>query len=49
MAIRALPNGKRLNVLDGHNDRVNEVIFSPDGRYIISSSYDGTTRLWAVE
>lgn len=47
--VRELPSSRLLKVLDGHTDVVNEVIFSPDGRYLISSSYDGTTRLWAVE
>ncbi len=30
----------------GHNDSVNSVAISPDGRYILSGSDDGTMKLW---
>ncbi|MGB4600428.1 MAG: caspase family protein [Trichlorobacter sp.] len=32
----------------GHTDLVNAVVFSPDGRYILSGSNDTTMRLWEV-
>jgi toxoflavin biosynthesis protein ToxC len=31
-----------------HNDVVNDCEFSPDGRYLVSSSDDWTARLWSV-
>jgi WD40 repeat protein len=34
--------------LNGHTDRVHAVAFSPDGRTLISGSYDDTARLWDV-
>ena len=34
--------------LTGHTDRVHSVAFSPDGRTLLSGSYDGTARLWDV-
>jgi WD40 repeat protein len=34
--------------LAGHTDRVHAVAFSPDGRTLLSGSYDGTARLWDV-
>jgi WD40 repeat protein len=34
--------------LTGHTDRVHAVAFSPDGRTLLSGSYDGTARLWDV-
>src|SRR5438445_13038401 len=32
----------------GHQDGVWSVVFSPDGRQALSSSYDHTVRLWDV-
>ncbi|ETO19380.1 WD-40 repeat protein [Reticulomyxa filosa] len=37
-----------LKVFDGHSDYVKNVKFSPDGTKVISSSYDGSSRIWDV-
>ncbi|BAY98377.1 pentapeptide repeat-containing protein [Tolypothrix tenuis PCC 7101] len=34
------------NIFSGHIDNVNRLAFSPDGKYIVSSSRDNTVRLW---
>ncbi|CAE6490354.1 unnamed protein product [Rhizoctonia solani] len=34
--------------LEGHSATVNSLIFSPDGAYIVSGSYDRTIRTWSV-
>ena len=34
---------------EGHTDTVNSVVFSPDSRRIVTTSYDGTARVWDAE
>ena len=35
-----------IRTLEGHGDGVSSAIFSPDGRYIATGSWDGITRIW---
>jgi WD40 repeat protein len=39
-------SGKCLRVLEGHKEHVTSASMSPDGRYGLSASWDGTLRLW---
>ena len=34
------------HVLQGHTNLVNSVAFSPDGRHLVSGSFDQTIRVW---
>lgn len=36
-------------ILKGHTDKVESAAFSPDGKRIVSSSEDGTIRIWETE
>lgn len=42
------PKKARLLILDGHYDAVSSCAFSSDGGHLVSSSSDGTLRVWDV-
>jgi WD40 repeat protein len=44
-----LSTGKEVHCLKGHTGLVSGVAFFPDGRRILSGSFDRTLRLWDVE
>ncbi|MBU4256861.1 WD40 repeat domain-containing protein, partial [Patescibacteria group bacterium] len=41
-------NKNHTKIFSGHSDFVESVVFSPDGKYIISGSGDNTIRLWDI-
>ena len=51
----SLERGKQISwpsinsILQGHTNWVTSVAFSPDGKYIVSGSYDGTMRIWDAQ
>ena len=38
-----------LQTLQGHQDSVESVVFSPDGKQIATASWDNTARVWSVD
>lgn len=49
VAAEAESRGVARHVFEGHDDVINAVVFSPDGRQIASASTDETIRIWNVE
>jgi WD40 repeat protein len=41
-----LDRGKNIATLQGHTSSIRSVAFDPEGRMLVSSSEDGTIRLW---
>jgi WD40 repeat protein len=41
--------GRELATLHGHQSWVRTAVFSPDGRFIITASTDGTARIWQID
>ncbi len=37
---------ERIHTLEGHHGIVNGIDFSPDGRHVLSTSFDATVKLW---
>ena len=44
-----VPKFKCLKTLEGHSNSVTSVAYSPDGRKIISGSWDKTIKIWGEE
>jgi WD40 repeat protein/tRNA A-37 threonylcarbamoyl transferase component Bud32 len=42
-------DGRCIRTFEGHNEFINSVCFSPDGKTALSGSYDKTIKLWNVE
>ena len=41
--------GKVVRTVSMHDDHVDRIRFGPDGRMMLTSSWDGTTKLWRVD
>ncbi|HRE46862.1 MAG TPA: NB-ARC domain-containing protein [Aggregatilineales bacterium] len=44
-----LPHPSLIRTLTGHGSGVTGCLFTPDGNEIVSSSYDGTLKIWHIE
>ena len=41
-----MSTGDIIATFEGHNNTVTSVLFTPDGKFLASGSYDGTMLLW---
>src|SRR6185503_8367966 len=48
-ALEALDDLRELRTLKGHRESVSSVEWSPDGKLVLTASYDGTAALWDPE
>ena len=46
--MRKVSSGGRIKTFIGHSSVVRSVVFSPDGEYLVSGSYDMTIGVWRV-
>lgn len=46
MSIWDLETGRKLGRFEGHWANISSLSFTPDGRTLISSAYDGTVKFW---
>jgi WD40 repeat protein len=47
--LHRLADGSEERVLKGHGGRIEEAVFSSDGKQVATAAYDGTARLWDSE
>jgi WD40 repeat protein len=43
-----LDTGEKLRQFERHTAPITSLVFSADGRYLLSGSHDGTLRLWRL-
>jgi WD40 repeat protein len=48
ISIRDARSGAPIRRLTGHTERIHECVFSPDSRWLLSASLDGSLRRWSM-
>jgi WD40 repeat protein len=48
LELRDVSTGNLIASLDGHQDQINTIAFSPDGKYIATTGFDNQLYLWQV-
>ena len=45
---KSVSREEQIKTFTGHKDNVRSVVFSPNGEYLASGSYDRTIKVWKV-
>lgn len=43
-----LISGKCSRILEGHNEKINHIVVTPDGHYALSGAHDGNAKFWDI-
>ncbi len=46
LRLHHFPTGKLISIMHEHSDHITSIVFSQDGQFIVTGSYDKTIKIW---